>query len=139
MASPSAAQLSLFGNEVPDLESQSPDLTPDLTPDLNGEFDEQAQSLWVELKQIANPVAELTGRKKSKAIVEQTIIKLCKAAEPRCLKLADIANLLDMKPDTLRKNYMSQMVKQQQLYLVYPTTPNHPEQGYTTKDNTKHD
>lgn len=146
VASPSAAQLSLFGNEVPDLESQGPDLTPDqnthtpdLTPDQNGKFDEQAQHLWSELKRISNPVAQLAGRKKSKATVEQTIIELCKAAEPQCLKLADIANLLDMKPDTLRKNYLSQMVKQQQLYLVYPTIPNHPEQGYTTQNNIKQD
>ncbi|MGL4579821.1 MAG: hypothetical protein ACRCVP_13115, partial [Shewanella xiamenensis] len=62
---------------------------------------------------------------------------LCQAAEPRCLKLADIALLLTMKPDTLRKNYLREMVKRQQLYLAYPTVPNHPEQGYTTKNNTQ--
>lgn len=128
VASPSAAQLSLFDSEG-----------PDLTPDQHDEFDQQAQNLWTELKKIANPVAQLTGKKKSKATVERTLIELCQTAEPQCLKLADIANLLDMKPDTIRKNYLSQMVKQQQLYLVYPSIPNHPEQGYTTQNNTKHD
>lgn len=144
VASPSATQLSLFGGEVPDLHSQDPDLNPDLnalgpdlTPDQQDKLDQRAKNLWAELKKIANPVAQLTGRKKSKATVEQALIALCQAAEPQCLKLADIANLLDMKPDTLRKNYLSQMVKQQQLYLVYPTIPNHPEQGYTTKNNIK--
>lgn len=153
VASPSTAQLSLFDSEVPELNSQSPDLTtqgpelgpdlttqgPDLTPEQHDKFDQQAQNLWAELKKIANSVAQLTGRNKSKAIIEQTLIELCRAAEPQCLKLADIASLLDMKPDTLRRNYLSQMVKQQKLYLVYPTIPNHPEQGYTTKNNTKQD
>lgn len=142
VTSPSAAQLSLFGSEVPNLNSKDPDLNskgPDLTPDQHDSFDERAQSLWSELKKIANPIAQLTGRKKSKAIIEQTLIELCQAAEPQCLKLVDIANLLDMKPDTLRRNYLSQMVKQQQLYLVYPTIPNHPEQGYTTQNNSKQD
>ncbi|MGP5159614.1 hypothetical protein [Pseudoalteromonas prydzensis] len=35
-----------------------------------------------------------------------------------------------MKPDTLRRNYLSKMVKEQVLFLAYPTIPNHPEQGY---------
>ena len=137
VASPSEDQLSLFGNEGPDL---TPDFElegPDLTPDNGILFDEQAQQLWKQLKKIAEPIAKVTGRR-VREDVEKSIVNLCIAAEPHCLKLADIANLLVMKPDTLRKNYLGKMVKQQQIYLVYPTIPNHPEQGYTTKDSEKY-
>ena len=141
VSSPSESQLSLFGNEDPDFNILSPELTPDfnqqapeLTPD-NHIFDEQAQQLWEQLKQIAAPIAKVTGRKPRKD-VEQKIIELCVTASPQCLKLTDLASLLAMKPDTLRRSYLSQMVKQHQLYLVYPTTPNHPDQGYTTQSHT---
>ena len=137
VASPSEDQLSLFGNESPDL---TPDFElegPDLTPDNGILFDEQAQQLWKQLKKIAEPIAKVTGRR-VREDVENSIVNLCIAAEPHCLKLADIANLLVMKPDTLRKNYLGKMVKQQQIYLVYPTIPNHPEQGYTTKESEKY-
>ena len=142
VASPSEAQLSLFGQENPDLENESPDLTPDLgtvSPDLDPNtdisgdptFDVEAQQLWSELKSIAAPVSQIKGRKQRQE-VEQTIIALCNKAAPLNLKLADIAELLGMKADTLRKNYLSKMVKEQLLLQAYPTTPNHPEQGYTT-------
>lgn len=129
---------------TPDIDNRGPDLAPDMGnsgPDLapahEAAFDKQAQHLWANLKQITQPLLGLSERKRTKAAIEQVIVELCQAAEPRCLKLADIALLLTMKPDTLRKNYLREMVKRQQLYLAYPTVPNHPEQGYTTKNNTQ--
>ncbi|MPW37450.1 hypothetical protein [Vibrio sp. B1Z05] len=132
VASPSVAQLSLFEQASPDLDKKVPDLTPDLPcqgPDFQNESDEL---LWDELKQIALPISQNTKRN-LKVDVEETIKQLCNEAVPHCLKLADLAVLLNMKADTLRKNYLSYMVKTQQLFLAYPTTPNHPAQGYTTK------
>jgi len=147
VTSPSVAQLSLFeqggpdlGKEVPDLtpdiNSKGPDLTPDIDDSSTSTFNEEAKELWVELRSIAAPISEVAGRKQ-KIEVKQTIIALCNKVVPHCLKLADLAELLNMKADTLRKNYLSQMVKEQQLFLAYPTIPNHPEQGYTTKKNAQ--
>ncbi|MCU7994457.1 putative DNA binding domain-containing protein [Shewanella glacialipiscicola] len=139
VSSPNTTQLSLFEHESPDHKLESPDLSvqgPDLrpsSPDLGRDavFTEADRQRWVELKEIAKPIATASGRK-VKAEVEQVIIALCDKAAPHRLKLANIAELLDMKADTLRKNYLSQMVKEQRLFLAYPTIANHPEQGYTT-------
>ncbi|HIF9259626.1 TPA: RNA-binding domain-containing protein [Photobacterium damselae] len=128
VTSPSVAQLSLFGCEVPDLNKETPDLTPDIKVD-NPDLSDEAKKLWIELSLIAKPISMKTGRK-SRIEVESTIIKLCELAAPRCLKLVDLADLLNMKSDTLRKNYLSNMVKEQKLFLAYPTVPNHPDQGY---------
>lgn len=138
VVAPSENQLSLFDNQNPDLNSGSPDLktgTPDLnsgTPENSHEFTAEDQQLWQELKRIANPIATQLG-KKQREDVEKTIMALCDTAAPRCLKLADLAQLVDMKPDTLRRSYLSKMLKEQLVFLAYPTIPNHPDQGYTTK------
>ncbi|MGI2098777.1 RNA-binding domain-containing protein [Shewanella glacialipiscicola] len=140
VSSPNTTQLSLFEHESPDHKLESPDLIaqgPDLmaiSPDLSRDsvFTEEDQQRWIELKKIAKPIATASGRK-VKAEVEQVIIALCDKVAPHRLKLANIAELLDMKSDTLRKNYLSQMVKEQRLFLAYPTIANHPEQGYTTQ------
>jgi hypothetical protein len=148
VTSPSAAQLSLFEPEVltsaPDLKQDAPDLVPDLVPELHKNVPESAnrlteedQQLWIELKRIATPVTEKQGRK-HKSEVKNIILKLCSHAEPNCLRLSDLAELLNMNSDTLRRHYLSPMTKEQQLYLAFPTVPNHPEQGYTTQNNTNH-
>jgi predicted HTH transcriptional regulator len=148
VTSPSAAQLSLFEPEVltsaPDLNQDAPDLVPDLVPELHKNVPESAnrlteedQQLWIELKRIATPVTEKQGRK-HKSEVKNIILKLCSHAEPNCLRLSDLAELLNMNSDTLRRHYLSPMTKEQQLYLAFPTVPNHPEQGYTTQNNTNH-
>lgn len=145
VTSPSAAQLSLFEPEVltsaPDLNQDAPDLVPDLVPELHKNVPESAnrlteedQQLWIELKRIATPVTEKQGRK-HKSEVKNIILKLCSHAEPNCLRLSDLAELLNMNSDTLRRHYLSPMTKEQQLYLAFPTVPNHPEQGYTTQNN----
>ena len=136
VSSPNTAQRSLFEQQSPDLELESPDLRPS-SPDLSRDaiFTEADRQRWIELKEIAKPIATASGRK-VKTEVEQVIIALCDKAAPHRLKLANIAELLNMKSDTLRKNYLSQMVKEQQLFLAYPMIANHPEQGYTTYNDT---
>ncbi|ATC85055.1 RNA-binding domain-containing protein [Pseudoalteromonas arctica] len=142
VASPKLDQLSLFegpelNSEGPDLDTEGPELSnegPDLalnTPDQdNTEVDTvAANELWSSLWVIGEQVRSASSRKQ-KSEVEQAIIALCKEAQPHCLRLGDIAQLLGMKPDTLRRNYLSKMVKEQVLFLAYPTIPNHPEQGY---------
>ena len=93
------------------------------------EFDLSASNLWLELKEIASSIAKNSGRKQ-KPDVQKAIIDLCTKSAPNCLRLSDIAQLLNMNTDTLRKHYLREMVKEQVLFLAYPTIPNHPEQGY---------
>lgn len=146
VSSPDLSQLSLFGeneefdSKNPDLNVESPDFDskiPELSfesPDLNIEspdLDEEKQ-LWQELLEIASPIRNGAYRAKRNDI-EKVIIQLCEKSDQKYLGLADIAKLLGRNTDTLRKSYLSPMLKNQQLTLAYPTTPNHPNQGYKIK------
>ena len=57
------------------------------------------------------------------------ILSLCD--EGRFISISDLAELLDMKVDTLRKNYLTPLVRAEQLKLAYPTEKNHPKQAYS--------
>ena len=84
------------------------------------------ESKWKELEKIAAPVKGNT-RKLGREKVEEAIIKLC---EGKLISLNDLANLLEMKPDTLRKNYLNPLVASERLSLAYPTKRHHPKQAY---------
>lgn len=60
--------------------------------------------------------------------MSQVIIQLCTG---RFIGLANLAVLLEMKPDTLRKSYLNPLVASEKLNLAYPTSRNHPKQAYT--------
>ena len=139
VSSPDLSQLSLFGEnqeidtKSPDFDTKSPDLSSE-SPDLNIEspdLDDEKQ-LWQELLEIASQIRDGAYRAKRNDI-EEVIIKLCEKSDQKHLGLADIAKLLGRNTDTLRKNYLSPMLKTQQLMLAYPTKPNHPNQGYKIK------
>ena len=110
-------------NDNPDPEL-SPELSPDLAPDLG-----LAESEWKVLEKIAEPIKG-NSRRVGKEAVNEVIVKLC---SHHYIGLADLAALLDMKPDTLRKNYLNPLVATDRLRLAYPTTRNHPKQAYTAK------
>ena len=143
ITTPSEDQLSLFDDNVPELNQEVPELNQEV-PELNQEVPELNQEvpefegvdnqLWFQLKQLANPIANATARKQKES-VEDVIIQLCNKAAPHCLKLADFAQLLNMNSNTLRRHYLTPMIKSQALFLAYPTIPNHPEQGYTTQQH----
>ena len=101
----------------------SPDLTPDLTPDL-----EHVQAEWAKLQQIAQPVKGKSRQVGREAMIA-AILSLCD--EGRFISISDLAELLDMKVDTLRKNYLTPLVRAEQLKLAYPTEKNHPKQAYS--------
>ena len=153
VSSPDLSQLSLFGEneefdskspdlnvESPDFDSKSPDLNvenPDFdskSPDFNIESPDlnEEKQLWQELLEIASPIRNGSYRAKRNDI-EKVIIQLCEKSDQKYLGLADIAKLLGRNTDTLRKSYLSPMLKNQQLTLAYPTKPNHPNQGYKIK------
>lgn len=100
-----------------------PEQGPELGPDL-----ELAESEWKELEIVAEPVKN-NSRNVGKKAVKEVIIQLCKG---RFIGLTNLSLLLEMKPDTLRKNYLNPLVTSQQLRLAYPTRRNHPKQAYTT-------
>jgi ATP-dependent DNA helicase RecG len=59
--------------------------------------------------------------------VRQAILALC-AVEP--LSLADLARLLGRVPASLQNHYLTPMLKEGVLGLLYPNHPNHPQQRY---------
>ncbi len=117
ISSPDLSQLSLF-SESPGFSSGTPGL--------------QEKKLWQELLDIAAPIRDGSYRAKRDDI-EATIIALCDQSGDKYLKLAQLAELLGRNTDTLRKSYLSPMLKNQQLELAYPSTPSHPGQGYKVK------
>lgn len=60
--------------------------------------------------------------------MEGIILELCKS---HYLTLPVLCNLLQRKPDPLRKHYLKPLVEQGALALAFPTTPTHPLQAYT--------
>ena len=103
---------------------ESPDLAPELSPDFTPEL---AESEWKALEKIATPIKG-NSRKAGKEAVNKVIIQLCTG---RFIGLTNLSILLEMKSDTLRKNYLNPLVAQEKLSLAYPTTRNHPKQAYT--------
>lgn len=134
ISSPDLSQLTLFP-ESPGLDSESPELISESPGFSSGAPGVQEKQLWQELLDIAAPIREGSYRAKREDI-ESTIIALCNKSGDKYLKLAQLAELLGRNSDTLRKSYLSPMLKSQQLALAYPSTPSHPEQGYTVKSDS---
>ena len=55
------------------------------------------------------------------------ILTLCTG---RFVTLNCLAELVSRKPDTLRDQYLSKLVRERQLSLAFPTTPTHERQAY---------
>jgi ATP-dependent DNA helicase RecG len=79
------------------------------------------------LKVLAQPVA--SRKKVSKALMEETILKLCDEGP---LALDELSSLLNRSIEGLRKDYLRPMIKDKRLRYRYPTIPNHPNQAYIT-------
>lgn len=69
----------------------------------------------------------------SKEVVRQTILKLCSEHH---LSLRTLACLLKREPASIQNHYLSPMVKEGVLVLRFPERPNHPQQGYKTKEGS---
>lgn len=65
----------------------------------------------------------------TKEVTKELIAKICNFG---FLTLTDISNLLDRKPASLRRDYLTPMIKDGQLFLAFPYAPTHPQQGYRT-------
>ena len=52
------------------------------------------------------------------------------------ISLNEIAKGLDRKPTYLRNHILSKMITDQKLEMMFPATPNHPQQKYRAKETT---
>ena len=66
---------------------------------------------------------------------ENIILELCSG---QFLTIGMLAQIMDRKIDTLRKRYLSPMVKANKLCLAFPTTPTHEKQAYRTNTEFNH-
>ena len=57
------------------------------------------------------------------------VLRLC---EGRFVMLRSLAELVQRKPETLRDQYLSRLVRERKLTLAFPKTPTHERQAYTT-------
>jgi hypothetical protein len=85
-----------------------------------------------ELEAIASAVA--SKKKAPKTLVESTILQLCQA---KPLTLDELSQLLHRSVDSIRKDYLQPMIRDKRLRYRYPTSPQHPEQGYITGEERK--
>ncbi|GAB3049783.1 ATP-binding protein [Virgibacillus ainsalahensis] len=81
-------------------------------------------------------ISEVAREKKRLDSIQmnELILRLCQI---KSLTLQELSELLNRKPDPLRKNYLSKLVKEEKLELLYPDQINHPRQAYLTKKNYK--
>jgi len=136
----------------PDLEVSSPDLevsSPDLVasfPDLNGKRDENGCLIS---HQLPLPVIEdlrcltsefrsrLEGlaaeprmkRKVSHGVMKSVILRLC---ADHFVTLRCLAALVQRKPESLREQYLRQLVHERKLILAFPANPTDQRQAYRT-------
>jgi ATP-dependent DNA helicase RecG len=87
------------------------------------------------LRRIAESVA--TKHWQPRALMREVIVALCRV---RPLRLAEMAQLMNRKPESLRQQYLIPLIEERQLQYLYPGEPTHPQQAYTSSDlNRSHE
>ncbi|MGH8784345.1 MAG: RNA-binding domain-containing protein [Cupriavidus necator] len=132
-----------LGDSSPNLAPSSPNLTVS-PPDLAGMRNADGCLL---ADQLSLPVIDDLGRlsprlrasleamaseprakgKVDRDVLIGVIVALC---EGRFVTLRCLAELVNRKPDTLREQYLSKLVRDRKLSLAFPTTPTHERQAY---------
>ena len=132
-----------FPSSSPNLPASSPNLAsspPDLGGGRNADgcllADQLPLPIIDDLKRLSQPLrarlelAAAEPRAKGKVdrdVLIGVILTLC---EGRFVTLSCLAALVNRKPDTLRDQYLSKLVRERQLSLAFPTTPTHERQAY---------
>ncbi len=116
------------------LDSSSPNLERDVVGRLISDshahpFVENLQQLSPDYyKQLINMAKEPRNKKKvPRAVMQETLLKLL---EDQFVTLSCLAELVRRDPETLRGQYLNEMVKKQKVEIAFPRTPNHPRQAY---------
>lgn len=68
-----------------------------------------------------------TKRKVDREVLIAVVLELC---SNHFVTLRCLATLVDRKPDTLRDQYLSKLVRERKLALAFPTMPTHERQAY---------
>ena len=122
----------------PNLAASSPNLAENRDPDgcliseqlslpVVDDLEPLSQALRSRLEGMA---AEPRAKGKvDRQVLIDVVLQLC---EGRFVTLRSLAELVHRKPDTLRDQYLKMLVRQRQLNLAFPTTPNHERQAYTS-------
>jgi len=73
--------------------------------------------------------ASRANGKVDRQVLIDVVLQLC---EGRFVTLRCLVELVNRKPDTFRDHYLKMLIRQRQLNLAFPKTPNHERQAYTT-------
>lgn len=73
-------------------------------------------------------------RMKGKVEREVLISVVMRICTGRFVTLSCLAELVRRKPETLREQYLTRLLRQRKLALAFPTTPTHERQAYTTAE-----
>ena len=84
-----------------------------------------AHADWEHLMRIAGPARD--SKRLNPVEMESIILGLCAV---RFMTVTDLAVLLQRNPDGLRNRYLSKLVGNGALELLYPDSPNQPDQAY---------
>jgi predicted HTH transcriptional regulator len=125
-----------LGASSPNLAERSPDLAG--TRNLDGCLLTDQLSLPVidDLSRLSRQFRALlehtaaeprTKGKVKREVLVTAILTLC---EGRFVTLRCLSELVNRKPDTLRDQYLSKLVRERALSLAFPTTPTHERQAY---------
>lgn len=125
-----------LGASSPNLAERSPDLAG--TRNLDGCLLTDQLSLPViddlsRLSRQFRALLELTAaepRTKGKVKREVLVTAILALCEGRFVTLRCLSELVNRKPDTLRDQYLSKLVRERALSLAFPTTPTHERQAY---------
>ena len=119
----------------PNLDSNSPNLERDefgrLISDSHAfPFVENLQQLSPDYSEKLKNIAKEPRSKKKvpRAVMQATLLELLKS---QFVTLSCLAELVCRDPETLRGQYLNEMVKRQKVEIAFPRTPNHPRQAYT--------
>ena len=125
----------------PNLAASSPNLAETRDPDgcliseqlslpVVDDLEPLSQALRSRLEGMA-AVPRAKGKVDRQVLID-VVLQLC---EGRFVTLRSLAELVHRKPDTLRDQYLKMLVRQRQLNLAFPKTPNHERQAYTSVSN----
>jgi len=93
-------------------------------------FVEDLQQLTPEYLEILRGMAEEPRNKKKipRPVMREVLLRLLGG---QFVTISCLAELVNRDPETLRGQYLSEMVKKQEVKIAFPRTPNDPRQAYT--------
>ena len=96
---------------------------------------DDVEKLTTEYKKQLYEIAEEARSKQrlARETMENLILQLC---EDQFVTLVSLGKLLKRKPESLRRSYLTKLIKNQQLCLAFPATPTHEKQAYRSNSRS---